>query len=99
MPCKNCGTQRPEPLLAELDQRFAWLAKQPKLGKPRPDIADGYFCFPQGAHLIFYLRSSNGIDIIGIPHQRWTSRINSVTKMTFNIGPRPITLIHPVKEV
>jgi len=63
------GKQQRNRYLLDLDQRFAWLAKHPRLGKHRPDIAEGYYCFPQGAHLIFYLLNSDGIDIIGIPHQ------------------------------
>lgn len=60
--------QRQRYLLA-LDDRFRWLAEHPRLGKHRPDINDGYYCFPQGAHLIFYLIGTDAIDIIGVPHQ------------------------------
>jgi len=55
--------------LADIDKRFNWLAKHPHLGKHRPDIAEGYYCFPHGSHLIFYMLNPFGIDIIGIPHQ------------------------------
>ncbi|NOV32612.1 type II toxin-antitoxin system RelE/ParE family toxin [Methylomonas sp. ZR1] len=55
--------------LADLDKRFNWLAKHPHLGKHRTDIAEGYYCFPHGSHLIFYMLNPFGIDIIGIPHQ------------------------------
>ncbi|MGD0960275.1 MAG: type II toxin-antitoxin system RelE/ParE family toxin [Methylomonas sp.] len=55
--------------LADLDKRFNWLSKHPHLGKHRSDIAEGYYCFPQGSHLIFYILNPFGIDIIGIPHQ------------------------------
>ncbi|MCF6337765.1 MAG: hypothetical protein L3J84_07400 [Gammaproteobacteria bacterium] len=36
-------------------QRFDWLAENPTLGKPRDDIKQGYFCFPQGLQHIFYV--------------------------------------------
>lgn len=49
--------------------RFQWLAKQPQMGKPRPDIEHGYYCFPQTQHLIFYLTRDNAIDIIGVLHR------------------------------
>jgi toxin ParE1/3/4 len=55
--------------LEDIDKRFNWLAKHPHLGKHRSDIAEGYYCFPQGSHLIFYMLNPLGIDIIGIPHQ------------------------------
>lgn len=46
-----------------------WLAEQPTAGKPRDDIKHGYFCFPVGRHLIFYMVSDDFVDVIGIPHQ------------------------------
>jgi toxin ParE1/3/4 len=50
--------------------RFAWLSENPQIAKRRNDIKDGYYCFPEGSHVIFYTTTSYGIDIIGIPHQR-----------------------------
>ena len=38
--------------------------------KHRRDIADGYYCFPEGSHLIFYLIGKDVIDIIGVPHKQ-----------------------------
>ena len=55
--------------LRALEKRFYWLAENPQLGKHRTDIAEGYYSFPQGAHVVFYLIRDNGIDIIGIPHK------------------------------
>lgn len=49
--------------------RFARLGDRPQAGRHRPDICEGYHCFPQGAHLISYLVREDGIDIIGIPHK------------------------------
>ncbi len=57
--------------LAALDARLHWLAEHPQLGKHRPDVAEGYYCFPQGAHLIFHQMSERGgIDIIGVLHRQ-----------------------------
>lgn len=55
--------------LKQLEQRFAWLAANPHLDKARSEIADGFYSFPQGQHIIFYLISGRFIDVIGIPHQ------------------------------
>lgn len=55
--------------VAEIYGRFAWLAKQPQLGKHRPDIEEGYYFFPQAQHLIVYLIHNDCIDIIGVPHR------------------------------
>ena len=55
----------------KLYDRFSWLAARPQLGKHRQDIAQGYYCFSQGRHLVFYLicKQGEGIDIIGIVHK------------------------------
>ena len=66
---RQWGRAQRDIYIRNLDKRFAWLAEQPHAGKHRPDICEGYFCFPQGSHLIFYLMHDRGIDIIGIPHK------------------------------
>jgi toxin ParE1/3/4 len=55
--------------LKNLETRFAWLASTPLLGKHRTDIHEGFYSFPQGEHLVFYMMQSDGIAIIGIPHK------------------------------
>lgn len=66
---KIWGREQRNTYLRNLDARFLWLAQNPQLGKHRPDIQEGYYCFPQGSHLVFYILRDNGIDIIGVPHQ------------------------------
>lgn len=66
---RQWGKAQRDVYIRDLDRRFSWLAEQPHAGKHRPDIQEGYFCFPQGSHLIFYLIREGGIDIIGIPHK------------------------------
>ena len=63
------GTRQRNKYLKELDAQFKWLAKHPYSGKHRLDIKDGYYCFLQGSHLVFYLIYDHHIDIIGIPHK------------------------------
>ena len=63
------GKKKRDSYLQDLDHRFAWLARNPKIGKHRPDIEEGYYCYLQGPHLIFYTIGENGINIIGIPHK------------------------------
>jgi toxin ParE1/3/4 len=55
--------------LNAMDQRFAWLAQNPHLGRLRNDVAPDYYSFPHASHIIFYLIRVGGIDVIGIPHQ------------------------------
>jgi len=67
---KTWGRQQRDTYLPAIDRRFSWLAENPNLGKPRPEIKEGYFSYPQGAHVIFYLVREGGVDIIGVPRQR-----------------------------
>ena len=64
------GKKQRDTYLRAMDRRFAWLADNPALGRPRPDVREGYHSYAQGSHVIFYLIRDGGIDIIGIPHQR-----------------------------
>ena len=63
------GKNQADKYLRAIFSRFKWLAEHPSLGKKRDDVKTGYYCFPQGKHLIFYTIAVNGIDVIGIPHQ------------------------------
>jgi toxin ParE1/3/4 len=62
------GERKLRNYLSDLERRFQWLADNPMLGRARDDIAVGYRCFPQGAHLIFYIAQADEIHIIGVPH-------------------------------
>ena len=63
------GVEQADKYIRSLLSRFIWLSENPQLGKQRAEIKSGYFCFPEGMHLIFYKITQDGIDIIGIPHQ------------------------------
>lgn len=62
------GAAQMETYVTALDRRFEWLAQNPMLGRDRGDVARGYRCFRQGAHLVFYVIGGDEIHIIGIPH-------------------------------
>jgi len=63
------GTEQADQYIRSLLSRFTWLSENPQLGKQRAEVKPGYYCFPEGMHLIFYKITRSGIDIIGIPHQ------------------------------
>jgi len=63
------GLEQADKYLNSLLSRCEWLASNPYAGKDREDIKNGYYCFPEGMHLVFYTMTQGGIDIIGIPHQ------------------------------
>lgn len=67
---KEWGLVQADSYLQSLISKFDWLANSPCSGKKRDDIKAGYYCFPEGMHLIFYTIYKNKINIIGIPHQR-----------------------------
>jgi toxin ParE1/3/4 len=64
------GIVQADKYIRALVSRFEWLSENPHIGKRRDDIKQGYYCFPEGSHVIFYTLTGYGIDIIGIPHQR-----------------------------
>lgn len=63
------GEVQADHYITEIYKRFSWLAARPLAGKHRPDICEGYYCFPQGSHLVFYLIRGEDFDIIGVPHK------------------------------
>jgi toxin ParE1/3/4 len=63
------GKQQRNRNINEIKQTFEFLSHNANLGTLREDICANYYCYPQGSHLIFYIVSAEGIDIIGIPHQ------------------------------
>lgn len=63
------GEFQADKYITALYNRFEWLANNADLGKHRPDIKEGYYCFLQNSHLIFYTKSQDSINIIGIPHK------------------------------
>ena len=63
------GLEQADKYLNLLLSGFEWLSRNPYTGKDREDIKNGYYCFPEGMHLVFYTMTEYGIDIIGIPHQ------------------------------
>ena len=63
------GEQQADKYVSALYQRFEWLAEQPTIGKSRPDIKTGYYCYLQGSHVIFYTLNQDSINIIGVLHK------------------------------
>jgi toxin ParE1/3/4 len=67
------GVEQADQYIRSLLSRCTWLSENPQLGKQRAEIKSGYYCFPEGMHLVFYKITRDGIDIIGIPHQSMDS--------------------------
>ena len=47
------GRHQRNTCLKVLEKCLGWLAENPRLGKYRTDVAEGYYSFPQGEHVIF----------------------------------------------
>lgn len=54
----------------DLQQTFRLLAATPALGKPRPELGDGYLSFPHESHIIYYFTTDELIVVIGVLHKR-----------------------------
>jgi len=67
---EHWGVEQADTYLGALINRFEWLAENANIGKQRDDVKKGYYCFPEGMHLIFYVLQGEQVEIIGIPHQR-----------------------------
>jgi len=63
------GPLQADSYLDALLSRLDWLSNSPMIGKKRDNIKQGYYCFPEGMHFIFYTIFEDNIDIIGVPHQ------------------------------
>ena len=48
---QNWGRKQRDVYLRAIDKRFSWLAENPSLGRPRPDIKEGYYSYPQRSHV------------------------------------------------
>lgn len=48
------GQEQADKYLNSLFSRFEWLSRNPYTGRDREDIKTGYYCFPEGMHLVFY---------------------------------------------
>lgn len=64
------STKQRNTYLRQFAERFIWLAENPRLGKKRDDIKQGYYCYGEGRHIIFYIVKDNFIEIIRILHKQ-----------------------------
>lgn len=62
------GVEQADSYIRSLIARFEWLSINQLSGRKRDDIKSGYYCFPEGEHVIFYKINNSVVDIIGVPH-------------------------------
>ena len=51
-----------------LDEQFGLLAAQPKMGRPRDELAPGVRSFPVDRYTVFYVPLDDGIDVVRVLH-------------------------------
>lgn len=59
-----------ETCLREIQAAIERVAADPRRGRSRAEIREGYISYAIGSHTIFYLRRQDDIDIIRVLHQR-----------------------------
>jgi len=52
------------------EQATEMVAANPLRGRSRDELRNGYFSVPRGSHIIFYRRTSDGVEVVRILHQR-----------------------------
>lgn len=55
-------------MLYRIDQMLTKLADFPQIGQNCEELAPGLPSFPVGHYLIFYLETSNGIEVVRVLH-------------------------------
>ncbi|MGO1545148.1 MAG: type II toxin-antitoxin system RelE/ParE family toxin [Gulosibacter sp.] len=56
--------------IGELQAAIERVAEQPERGQACDEIREGYRRYAVGSHLVFYVTSELGVDVIRILHQR-----------------------------
>jgi toxin ParE1/3/4 len=63
------GTRQMSVYMNALNSRFKWLAANPQLGRPRPQLREDLRSYREGAHIVFYTLKPDWIDIVAVLHQ------------------------------
>ena len=71
---KTWGVQQARSYIAGLRDVSTKLTDNPELGKCRDELLQGLRVYPSGKHLIFYLTTAEGIDIVRILHESMDTR-------------------------
>jgi toxin ParE1/3/4 len=53
---------------ARIDETFQLLARQPRMGRPRPELGSDIRSFVVSSYVIFYCLGGDGIEIIRVLH-------------------------------
>lgn len=73
---KTWGTEQRNKYLSQLHESCQQLALHPEIGRDRSNVREGYRCYYEGRHVIFYQTNSDNVIIIRILHQRMDIELN-----------------------
>ena len=65
---KKWGRQQRFKYIKQLQDRFSYLANNPRMGKKRDEIIGSPYSYHEGRHVIFYRTTPEGIEIMRALH-------------------------------
>ena len=65
---KTWGNEQEKEYREILRTTLKALAKNPKIGQTRNELAKGLLSFPMGRHIAYYVETKNGIEVARILH-------------------------------
>lgn len=63
------GEEQAIAYLRLIEKKLQTIAKNPDIGRKREEVKTGYLSFLAGAHVIFYRKAKNYVEVIDIFHQ------------------------------
>lgn len=60
--------ERADSFVVSLDGKFQTLAKNPRLGRQRDELAENLRSWPFGRYVIFYVPLKDGVEIVRVLH-------------------------------
>jgi len=67
---REWGPEQATRYARDLRSAIEMVAANPLRGRSRDELRNGYFSVPRGSHIIFYRRTSDGVEVVRILHQR-----------------------------
>lgn len=67
---ENWGSRQAETYVDEIRAAIERIASDPRRGRACDEVREGYRRYSIGSHLLFYVESADGVDVIRVLHQR-----------------------------
>ena len=63
------GEEQAIAYLRVVEKKLQTIAENPDIGRKREEVKEGYLSFLAGAHVIYYRKTKNYVEVIDILHQ------------------------------